>query len=413
MDDPATSAVGEMIRKMMETSREASEKHIEDLMKKGQEETKSQMALMESRLMTKIDEHDEKWNAVESKANQVLEKCDELEARHTGKQDELERLHNAHCTVVGQRLHIVEQNQGAAWAHVLSGQQENTDRGRQVAEPVTPEPRRAMDERARKWEEKENELREARVILEKARRTVGFSPVLEGHINMQYKEGSGYEKKMAEGSEEALWMAAKMFMRHELRLKPHEIDAMTLVRAFQPRRENSGTVYVELKERKSVLDIYSCATHLKPGKELVNHIPPELHGQYVALDNLCYRWRQESNEKNEKQRTRIRVGEQGLEVWRKEGRTFNRVPRSELGVIPEINMQARRRGQQEDEDRPDPGPMPDGRGLVRERSQGPATPGSGSPPPKDPKMSTSPLNNKPEENEDEVNKLAKINGIKE
>ena len=50
MDDDAMKAVGEMIKKMMMDGREASEKHIEELMKKGQDETKTLMTLMEARL---------------------------------------------------------------------------------------------------------------------------------------------------------------------------------------------------------------------------------------------------------------------------------------------------------------------------------------------------------------------------
>ena len=190
--------------------------------------------------------------------------------------------------------------------------------------------RKKMHELIREREVKRNMEME---ILEKARRTVGLSPVTEADFA---RHGSGIFGQPG-SEEEARWMAAKEFLMSRLGLNKEEVNAMEYVRVFTPRREESKTVYVEMKERKDVVTIYSRTYIMKKGDTVRNHIPPEFYAQYTAMEHLCYTWRQQN-----KVKTSVRIGEYGLEVWKKIGSRYVRVDRAALGALPEVETQSRR-----------------------------------------------------------------------
>jgi hypothetical protein len=342
---------------------------------RGLDEAKDERKKMEERLTVRIDTQEENWKGVREELTCVKKDADKMKDQIMEKEkDGAEKLEAEMKSIQQQR----KDGEANLWSAVLLNQQgaaaQGAGRGggglavagRPGGEGsvATQEPRRGVDDQRRMdWKNKEEKMKQERVILEKARRTVGLGPIYKEHVEMEMKAGSGWRGELAANEEQAMWGAFKTMLR-SLRLTNAEIDSMEMVRTFRPRRENSNIVYVELKERESVMKIYGVARYLLRGQTLCNHIPPEFHERYSAMERVCYEWRQER-----KERTRIRIGESGLEVWRKSGPTYNRVPEAELGKLPEVELNARRGGDA-GEEREDPGPRP-----TIKRPREPSTPG--------------------------------------
>ena len=75
--------------------------------------------------------------------------------------------------------------------------------------------------------------------------------------------------------------------------------------------------------------------HMRRGTIITPYIPKEHYERFRVMEEICYRWRKE-----ERCRTKVRLGEKGLEVWRKRGEEleYSKVPLDTLGNLPPVSM---------------------------------------------------------------------------
>jgi hypothetical protein len=295
------------------------------------------MKEMESRLVARLDRQETRWLENQEAISATNNWVTTLHEGHVKQVKETEARMVAAVKEVEENLRSTEAN--------LEEEQEEIWKVACRERPREAE-RKAEREVMKKALKVQEDKREAEAkILEKARRTVGFDPIYKADVDRMYLENCRFGK--AKNEEEAKWMSVKEFMMCDMKLTREEVDEMEHVRVFTPRRENACTVYVEFKERKDVLAIYSRTRGMRRRSNITNHIPPEYYAQYTAMENKCYKWRKEKGV-----RTKVRIGEYGLEVWRNDGGGYMRVNKAELGQLPEVEVP--KRGQiQEEEGRPE------------------------------------------------------------
>ena len=168
-------------------------------------------------------------------------------------------------------------------------------------------------------------------ILDKARRTLGFGPIKVEDIARQYKECSLFGK--AANETEAKVNAVMELMLLDMKVSKEELQEMNIERVFAPRRENAQMLYCEFKKMSSVHKVYSHARHMRRGTTISPYIPKEHYSRYRAMEEICYNWRKEDGA-----RTKVKMGEKGLEIWKKESGDpdYSKVPISSLGELPEV-----------------------------------------------------------------------------
>ena len=170
-------------------------------------------------------------------------------------------------------------------------------------------------------------------ILDKARRTLGFGPIRVEDIARQHKECSIFGE--AANETEAKMKAVMELMLLDMKVSKEELNEMDIERVFALRRENAQMLYCEFKKMSSVHKVYSHARHMRRGTTISPYIPKEHYSRYRAMEEICYKWRKEDGA-----RTKVKMGERGLEIWKKESGDpdYSKVPISSLGELPEVDI---------------------------------------------------------------------------
>ena len=176
--------------------------------------------------------------------------------------------------------------------------------------------------------------------LSRARRTLGFGPIRTEDIERQYKECCLFGQ--ASNENDAKMFAVMELMLLDMKIPKVEQQHMDIVKVFAPRRDNAQMLYCEFRNISSVHRVYSHTRHMRRGTTITPYIPKEHYDRYRALEEICYRWRKEENF-----RTKVRMGESGLEVWRKRGeeQEYSKVPLDSLGELPPVTQYRREGGQ--------------------------------------------------------------------
>ena len=172
-----------------------------------------------------------------------------------------------------------------------------------------------------------------KVVLDKARRTLGFGPISREDIDRQYKECRRFG--LPQNEDDAKTMAIRELMLLDMKISKTEQEEIIIVRSFAPRREHASMLYCEFSDMSSVNKVYSPTRHMRRGTTISPYIPKEFYERYRALEEICYRWRKE-----ESSRTKVRMGEKGLEVWRKKSgeEEYTKVPLESLGELPPVTV---------------------------------------------------------------------------
>ena len=170
-------------------------------------------------------------------------------------------------------------------------------------------------------------------VIKKSRRTLGFGPIKEEDVARQHKECSLFGE--AANETQAKEMAVMELMLLDMKISKEEQKDMEIVRVFAPKRENAQMLYCEFKNMSSVYKVYSHSRHMTRGTTISPYIPKEHYSRYRAMEEICYNWRKE-----EGARTKVKMGEMGLELWKKEPGhlEYIKVPLDSLGELPEVAM---------------------------------------------------------------------------
>ena len=237
-----------------------------------------------------------------------------------------------------------------------------------------------------KTEDADNDDR-IKEVLGKARRTLGFGPIKSEDIARQYKESSMFGR--ARNENDAKMMSVMELMLCDMKISKAEQQNMEIVRVFAPQRDNADMLYCEFRSMSSVFTVFKHTRNMRRGTNVSSYIPKEYYEQYRALEEICFKWRKE-----EGYRTRVRMGREGLEVWRKRGveLVYSQVPLAVLGELPPVTV-LRREVRQENRSLTSsppvgrPGYTPPKKKRPRSMSQS-KSPSSRSPPGKKPDEST-------------------------
>ena len=256
----------------------------------------------------------EKTNAVEKKTEDLAEVVSTLTKEVAGLKQQLANTHTwAEVAREGERP-----KEGAGAQATLTGAN-TAPLGRKM---IQKEHDKDINEEVKKEE-----------ILYKARKTLGFGPIKAEDIARQYKECSIFGK--ATNETEAREMAVMELMILDMKISKEELKEMDIIRVFAPKRENAQMLYCEFKKMSSVYQVYSHSRHMRRGTTISPYIPKEHYSRYRAMEEICYNMRKE-----EGARTKVKMGERGLEVWKKEpgDLDYNKVPIDSLGELPEVGM---------------------------------------------------------------------------
>jgi hypothetical protein len=175
-------------------------------------------------------------------------------------------------------------------------------------------------------------------ILSKGSRTIGFKPITDARLN---RFAGKIREENRDQTEEVIMtkakqMAVKEFMRGLMGINDETYDDLNIEEVFTSKNgKMKETVYLRLKDKKSVAIIYSHAKYMdkddpqKPSLEM--YVPYQAFDRYKAIGNLAYQARQ--NDKTTK--TDIRIGNKDF-IYRQKQRGDNR-PWGDIEpeVIPE------------------------------------------------------------------------------
>ena len=174
-------------------------------------------------------------------------------------------------------------------------------------------------------------------ICSKARRIVGFQPIEPRMLEIQ-KVAYG-----AKDMDEAMLMEIKSYLKCEMKVRPHDIENLEIVRIFPPAKDDWNTLYVEFGSEHEVNQIFRhTRVMVKQDHKVVRWYPKELFARFQALDSICYKMREEMRQKGQKLRTKVVVGKDDLELSTKlpTGRwKVHALP----GGLPGIDLEARNR----------------------------------------------------------------------
>ena len=174
-------------------------------------------------------------------------------------------------------------------------------------------------------------------ICSKARRIIGFQPIEPRMLEIQ-KVSYG-----AKNTEEAILMEIKSYLKCEMKVRPHDIENLEIVRIFPPAKDNWNTLYVEFGSEQEVNKIYQhTRVMVKEDHKVVRWYPKELFERFQALDSFCYKMREEMRSKGAKLRTKVVVAKDDLEL-------STRLPNERWKIqalpsgLPKIDLNARSR----------------------------------------------------------------------
>ena len=105
-------------------------------------------------------------------------------------------------------------------------------------------------------------------------------------------------------------MEVKSYLKCEMKVKPSDIEKLSIVRIFPPAREDWNTLYVEFENQYQVDNLLSYTKGIiKKDHRVVRWFPKEMYDRYKAVETIAHDIR-----KNLQHKTRVKLGRDDIEL---------------------------------------------------------------------------------------------------
>ena len=151
---------------------------------------------------------------------------------------------------------------------------------------------------------KPSELKE---IVSVARRTIGLQCIYPEDVQRQTRLYG------AKDETEARLLAAKEFLKCEMKVSGEMFDEMKVEEIFPPAKEHWNKLYIQFASESSVHTLYNYTRHLRSNQRLVPYIPKQFYPRYKAMETLAYTLRHSEM----KYKTRVKMGISDLVLYKR------------------------------------------------------------------------------------------------
>ena len=150
--------------------------------------------------------------------------------------------------------------------------------------------------------EEQEEKKRIREMFGHARKVIGLKPIDRKHVekvNERLEEVESESEK--ERQERAKLQAVEDFLKYEMRMKPEDIEKLTIKKIFPPAKDEWNVLYVELETMEMAQFATSFTTYMRRGTvgqdrvEVVHYVPRDLYTRFRAVNKLGNQARIESD----------------------------------------------------------------------------------------------------------------------
>ena len=153
-----------------------------------------------------------------------------------------------------------------------------------------------------------DQIDKIREIAALARRTVGLDRIDQSDLERMRQTQFGG----ATNVEEEKLLAVQEYLRCELKIGNEVQQTMEIENIFPAFGVNPTHLYVTFKQESSVTRIYEKTRIMKHGSRIINFVPRQFKDRSRAIGEIEYKLRKEEN-----YQTRMKMGMQDLELWKK------------------------------------------------------------------------------------------------